>query len=261
MKSLSPRERHAAIDPAGRVAGQAGGPGTLVAPDLTAIAGVERVALVRLRDVHHAVGHHRSALQAARVRDPEDPFRRDTLHVRFVDLSQRRVAIAAEVAVIRCPIDLGRDFAEFARVRSPQQVDPVVVGANLRVFRSFVEHQAVQRSAVGHREALAVWLESAARPERPDEGDQLRQLRVTDADGRHSASRQTFANQRCQLRILQVRRGPGDGGRVFSAVAVGAVTGAAAVLEDHFAGRVLGPDRAGQCHPCHEDRAGGSVHD
>ena len=45
-----------------RVARKAGGPRTLVAPDLTAVAGVERVALVRLRDVHHAVGHHGSAL-------------------------------------------------------------------------------------------------------------------------------------------------------------------------------------------------------
>src|SRR4029453_6505440 len=70
-EKLVAAQSHTAIDSACGVAGQTSGPWTLVAPDLTAVTGVECVAFVRLSDIHHAVGHYGSALQAAGIRHSE----------------------------------------------------------------------------------------------------------------------------------------------------------------------------------------------
>ena len=64
-----------AIDAARRVSDQALRSRTLIAPDLAAAAGIERVALVGARHVHHAFDDDRRHLEARGV-EAVDPLRR-----------------------------------------------------------------------------------------------------------------------------------------------------------------------------------------
>ena len=91
--------------------GEAGRARPLVVPDAAAAAGVERVALVRRGHVHDAVDDDRRDLQVAGVRDAEQPRRRQPADGRLLDLRQRRVAVAAGIAVVGRPARLGRDRA------------------------------------------------------------------------------------------------------------------------------------------------------
>src|SRR5271169_4135273 len=98
------QDRHAAIDPAGGVAGQLLGAWAAVMPDLASAAGVERVSFVHAGDVHYSVGNHRGDLEGARrASDVEDPLRRELLDVARVDLGERAEAVAAFIAVIGGP--------------------------------------------------------------------------------------------------------------------------------------------------------------
>ena len=79
-------DRDAAIDPAGGVADQSLGAGTLVMPHLAAAAGIERVHFIRARDIHDPVDHNRRRFDVPDVRNREHPARRQPRDVALVDL-------------------------------------------------------------------------------------------------------------------------------------------------------------------------------
>ena len=101
------RDGHAAVDAARGVADEPPRARPLEPPDLAAVAGVERVALVRAGDVHDAVDDDRRDFEARRTRDGVDPLRRETRDIALGDFGERRVAVAAGRAVIAGPVGLG----------------------------------------------------------------------------------------------------------------------------------------------------------
>ena len=112
-------------------------PRPLEVPDLPPAAGVERDS-TRSASVTYMMPptHDRRALRAAGAGNREHPFRRQPLHVGLVDLRQRRVAVAARIAVVGRPVGLGRHFAEPRR-------RPAAAGA-----------RACRRSAAADRRSL-----------------------------------------------------------------------------------------------------------
>ncbi len=120
----------------------------LVVPDPPAAARVERVALVGRRHIHDPVDDDRRHLQVAGVGNREHPARRQLRDVVLVDLRQRRVAVAAGLAVVGRPARLRRDDAK-PIAGAPQQVHALVVGPQLQIVEAFAEHLAFERSAVG----------------------------------------------------------------------------------------------------------------
>ena len=116
-------------------------------------------------------------------------------HVGLGDLGQRGVAVAAGVAVVARPIGARRDLAKFV-ARAPQQVDAVVVGAQLQVVEALVQHFSVQGLPVGghdflthHRPPKIARLHSAQEP-----GERFH-LGIADLARGHSLPRQSVANQ------------------------------------------------------------------
>ena len=71
------RDGHAAVGAAGRVSDEPFGSRTRVVPDLPSRSGVERVALIRARHIHHTVHHDRRHLQRRSVWKAEDPLRHE----------------------------------------------------------------------------------------------------------------------------------------------------------------------------------------
>src|ERR1700679_1600927 len=118
---------YAAISAARGVAGQAARARTLVMPNLLAGTGVERIAFVRAGDIHDAVDHHRSHLQAPRVRKTEDPRGAQASHVVPIDLSKYGVTISARIAVVSGPVGLRCDLA-ISVAHPAQQVHSVIAG-------------------------------------------------------------------------------------------------------------------------------------
>ena len=100
--------RHAAVDAARCVADQALRARAAVLPDPTSVAGVERIALVGGGDVHDPAHHDRGHLQARGARQGEDPTGSQPRDVALVDLVERAVAVAAELAVVGGPVRLRR---------------------------------------------------------------------------------------------------------------------------------------------------------
>jgi hypothetical protein len=89
--------------------------GDVVIPQQMAGGRVERVhAAARIGHVHHTVHHHRRRLIADAVDDAvlKQPPRRERLHVRGVDLIERRVAAAEEIEVVQRPVHVLRRRGE-----------------------------------------------------------------------------------------------------------------------------------------------------
>ena len=94
---------HASIGSFRRIAARLAGTRAFVVPDGASCARIQSEHLIRTGDVHHAIDHNRCDLEHLMI-DREDPFELQAADVRWVDLVQRAVAIAADVAVIRRPV-------------------------------------------------------------------------------------------------------------------------------------------------------------
>ena len=124
-------------------------------PDLAAAAGIERVHLVRARDVHDAVDHDRRRFDVPDVRNREHPAGRQPRDVALVDLRQRGVAVAAGIAVIRGPVALRGHGDGTGRRPSCGAGESLIVGAQLEIGHALVEHAAFERPSVGRLNRLA----------------------------------------------------------------------------------------------------------
>ena len=229
-------DRDAAIDAAGRVADEPLGARPLVVPDLAARAGVERVALVRARHVHHPADDDRRHLQPRRVGQAEDPLRHEARHVLRRDLRERARAIAARRAVVAGPVLLRRDGA-VAIAALPEKMDPAIVADELQIGRALIDDEAAQRAAAGERDRRVDLAGPAARPQRPEMPDEIRDLRVADVrERRHAGARQAAAHDGGELFVGPRRDAAGNRGTELAAAAVGAVARRAAAREDLPAG-------------------------
>ena len=74
-----------------------------VTPDLLTAARVQRVDLVGAGNVHDAIGHQRRGLQSE-IGHGVDPLHGQVLHVLPVDLFERAVAVAVDIAVVSGPL-------------------------------------------------------------------------------------------------------------------------------------------------------------
>ena len=73
-------------------------------PNPASGACIERIYLVRLRDVHHAIRDQRDRLQAGGARHMKYPLRDQRPHVASVNLPQRRVALRVICAGVTQPV-------------------------------------------------------------------------------------------------------------------------------------------------------------
>ena len=197
---------------------------------LTAAARVEREGFVGRRDVHDAVGDHGRPLKLPRVGYGHDPLRRQPRHGRLVDLRERRIPVAARIAVVRRPRRLG-SHRTVAIAGAPQQVHPLVVCLQLQIVEALAEHEAVERPAVGrlhgHPDQRAL-----SRPlDRPEELHEVRHFRVGDDIRRHALERLPLSDEFHQLLIVERRQAFGDRRSHFASAAVGAVAACASALE------------------------------
>ena len=143
------RNRDTSVDAPGGIADETFGARLLKAPDLAAVACIERVTLVRAGDVHDAVDDNRRHLQAQRRRDGIDPFRRQTAYVRFVDLREGGIAVACRRPVVARPIDARRDDA-IAVAGFSEKNDRSALRPQLYVVRALViEKNSLDRATVG----------------------------------------------------------------------------------------------------------------
>ena len=222
----------AAVHAAGGVADQPLGPRALVVPDLAAAAGVERVAFVGARHVHHAVGDDRRHLQTRRVRQAEDPLRRQPAGVALGDLRERTVAAAGRLAVVARPVGLRRHGAILLAGLS-EQVDPAIVSQQLEVVRALIEDQTRKRAAAGERDGGADRSGAVARLQRPQIADEIAGLGLTQVrKRRHARGRQPLAKERRQILVAPRRHARRNAGTELAAVSVAAVAAGAAAHED-----------------------------
>src|SRR3954451_834802 len=101
--------------------------GPLKVPQDAPIACIERIALITPRYVHDAFNNERCHLEKGSAGKSESPFRNQTRHIGFVDLSNFGVTVALEIAIITGPIGLGSNFAK-ARAGGPQEMNTAVLG-------------------------------------------------------------------------------------------------------------------------------------
>ena len=144
----------AAIDAAGGVADQILGSGTLVVPDLASGAGVQRVALIGAGHVHDSVDDDGGYLQAGGAEQREDPLGRKAGDVGLVDLIQRAVTVAADLAVVGGPVGLAGDGAIHVAVFA-QQMDFSVGGEELHVLGGLVGDGSFEGPAARHFDGYA----------------------------------------------------------------------------------------------------------
>ena len=152
--------------------------------------------------------------------------RRATL--RLVDLRERRVAVAAGIAVVGGPTGLGRDLSK-AIARASQQVHALVVGPQLQVVEPFAEHLAVEGPAVGRLNR------SAAPPGFGAALDRAQELRRRSAisgsaTGSEASPRPESPSRISagELPVVACRQAQPDGRAHLAAVAVAAVASGAA---------------------------------
>ena len=108
MNSAVAGDGHAPIDSTGGVARQAFRARPFEVPDLTAIAGIERHALVGRRDVHDAADYDGRHFEPRAAGQRKDPRRRQRGEVCASDAIERAEPIAARLTVIRRPVGVAR---------------------------------------------------------------------------------------------------------------------------------------------------------
>ena len=118
---------------------------------------------------------------------------------------------------------------------SPQQVDALVVGAQLQIVEALVQHDAVERAAVGGldggpRQRRLAALDGPQVPDQRGAVGHRHRLR------RHGLGRTPVTQQRDQIGVLEQRQAVDDRRPGVAAVAVSAMTHRAACL-DRRAGR------------------------
>lgn len=74
---------------------------------------------------------------------------RNALYVAFINLDKTRIAVAANVPVIRRPIEFGGNLAKFPARLLAEQTNSIVVGTHLRVIETLVQNQSAQCLAFG----------------------------------------------------------------------------------------------------------------
>ncbi len=218
-------------------------PRALVVPERPAGSGVERVTLIGRAHVHDPVNDDRRDLQLTGVGYRENPFRCQVTDVGFVDLRQRGVSIATRIAVVGWPAGFLRHLPEpFAG--ATQEVDALVIGAQLQVVEAFTQHLPVERRAVRglHRhphDRIRFAFDGA------QELDQIGELGVVHRLRGHALRRDAVVHQLRQLTIVEGRQSQRDRRPHVAAVAIRAVTGGATAFERLLAGkRVLGQEIA-----------------
>ena len=199
------RNRHPAVDAAGRDSRQAAGPRPAIVPDLASAAGIQRVDVVGRRHVHHAVDDHRRDLQLRGVGQREGPLGPELRHVGRRDLREGAIAVAVAVSVVGRPIDLRGDLAVAARRAFAQQVHRAIVAEQLQLSLALVEDHAFERSPVRqpHRRATGPGGRGAQRPKKGHEvrGFGARQIR----ERRHAGAGHAVTNDRFELLIAAQR--------------------------------------------------------
>jgi hypothetical protein len=241
--------RDAAIRP-GRRARRAR---ALEVPDLASAAGVERVDFVDGRHVHDPVDDDGRDLQGAGVGQREQPARHEARDVGLFDLRERRIAVAARIAVVRGPRRFGRHLAD-GLCRTSQETHAAVGRPDLQVVGALAEHRAFDRASVGGAErarrcdGLGLALDGA------QEADERSELVVRHRVRRHAAQRNAVADERPQLRVVAHLEFLEDRGPHFGTGPVGAVAASAAGLEGAAAGAVLRERGRGQDSQTHDKR-------
>ena len=96
--------RHAAIDPARRIACQVLRAWAAVVPDFAPAACVQDIGFIYRRHIHHSIDDNRRPLQRAPdAGKREHPFRSEAVYVTCLDLVEWTEAIAAQIAVVCGP--------------------------------------------------------------------------------------------------------------------------------------------------------------
>ena len=230
-------DRHATIGAAGGVADQALCPRPLIPPDLPARARVERITLVRARHVHHAGRDDRRDLQRRRVRQAEDPFRRELRDVAFVDVCERAVAAAAGLTVVAGPVSLRRDLPVLVAALA-EQVQRLIVAQQLHVDRAAIEDEAFEHAAASKRHLRPLGPRPRPRAQRADVTHDVRGFPFRErAERGHAGARQPLAKERRQVDVASKRDACRDSRAQLTTVAVAAVT-ARASRDEHLAAGV-----------------------
>ena len=256
-----PGDGDATIDSASRVARQAFRARSFETPDLAPVAGIERHALVDGRDVHDAVDNDGRDFEPRAAGQGKHPRRRQRRHVRPVDLIECAVSIAAELPVIRRPVDVRGHLAQTPASRSQQSNAPVI-----RQYLQIVV-AAIQRDALECRSLRC--LESDARAigallglQLPDELDERAGRSRRERHPRHAGGRQAIANQGGKVLVVAECQPVDDVGSALAAASVRAVALRAELLEkpltslDGCGGGRLSSNREGgrergECKPLH----------
>src|SRR5262249_7533179 len=98
-----------------------------IMPDLPSRACIESPDFIRAGNVHDATNDNRCVLHLIDVGHWKNPLWGEPRNVGFVDLSERAVVIAADIAVVGGPILL-RGYLAIAVLRElPQKVQVLVV--------------------------------------------------------------------------------------------------------------------------------------
>ncbi len=119
---------HAAIGSFGRIPGHLFRPLPLVVPNRPSRLRIQREYLVRPGYEHHSIHDDRRHLQDEMI-DGENPLHGEVLHVRSVDLVERTVPVAADVAVVGWPVAWFRMRNLFER-QPPRRINRCDLGAS-----------------------------------------------------------------------------------------------------------------------------------
>ena len=142
-------DRDAAIHAAGGDTDQAPRAWTPVVPDLAAAARIERVEIIRRRDIHHAADDDRRHLQLGGVGKRKHPLRREAAHIVGGDAREGTVPVPARLSVIGRPLGLRGHLAVPPAGGLAEQVHGAVVAEELQLAVALVEHDALEGPATG----------------------------------------------------------------------------------------------------------------
>ena len=224
------RPRDAPVESARRIARDPARLGTLEVPYFPARARIHGPAFVGAGDVHQPFHHHRSGLRPRHPFHGEHPLGGQPSHIALVDLLQSRVPVSARIAVVGRPV-LRRCHLAKAIAHGPQQMHPLIVGPQLQIRRTLIQHQPRQFLSIGgfhrtpHRRTR-----SPGPPQRPQEPHQVVHLLFLKDECRHPARRQPFAHRGHQLRIGAIRHPANDARAQFAAHAIAAMAHRTAAL-------------------------------